>query len=253
MSLLDANLSRLDNQKNISLPPISSIIKSIDQQQQQQPLPNVNSTSPNSRNNTLLQNQNPTFPSLVTNPSYQAPVIVTDNTNSYTYNTFRSLSQDSITSTSTPSIPLPIIPNQQSSIPYTNLPITQTLQIPQQRYHHDSSLSPSTQSHLTPSPTISNTSINSSTSPVSNTSLSQSLPNTTSQGNKRKYTCRTCTKSFTTSGHLARHSRIHTGERKHICPHPNCESRFARQDNCMQHYKTHLNNKLKRRKYTKKV
>ncbi|GMM33871.1 transcriptional regulator [Saccharomycopsis crataegensis] len=65
---------------------------------------------------------------------------------------------------------------------------------------------------------------------------------------QKKYQCRTCTKSFTTSGHLARHTRIHTGERKHACPYPNCESRFARQDNCMQHYRTHLNGGKRKRK-----
>ncbi|ODV63939.1 C2H2-type zinc finger protein ASCRUDRAFT_19013, partial [Ascoidea rubescens DSM 1968] len=64
----------------------------------------------------------------------------------------------------------------------------------------------------------------------------------------RKYKCKICEKSFTTSGHLARHSRIHTGERKHVCPYPGCDSRFARQDNCMQHYRTHLNPKNKSRK-----
>lgn len=61
--------------------------------------------------------------------------------------------------------------------------------------------------------------------------------------NPRKYVCKVCSRSFTTSGHLARHNRIHTGERKHVCPWPTCSARFARQDNCMQHYKTHKNNK----------
>lgn len=65
---------------------------------------------------------------------------------------------------------------------------------------------------------------------------------------KRKHVCKTCTRVFTTSGHLARHKRIHTGERKHVCPWPSCEAKFARQDNCMQHYKTHTNGKCKRRK-----
>ncbi|CAI5760371.1 unnamed protein product [Candida verbasci] len=64
---------------------------------------------------------------------------------------------------------------------------------------------------------------------------------------KRKHVCKVCTRSFTTSGHLARHNRIHTGERKHLCPWPTCNARFARQDNCMQHYKTHTNGKNKRR------
>ncbi|KAK6539696.1 transcriptional repressor [Orbilia ellipsospora] len=54
----------------------------------------------------------------------------------------------------------------------------------------------------------------------------------------RKYTCQ-CGKSFTTSGHLARHTRIHTGEKNYECPQPGCGARFSRQDNCMQHYRTH--------------
>lgn len=65
---------------------------------------------------------------------------------------------------------------------------------------------------------------------------------------KRKHVCKVCTRCFTTSGHLARHNRIHTGERKHVCPWPTCSARFARQDNCMQHYKTHTNTKNKRSK-----
>ncbi|KAI9279027.1 hypothetical protein BC943DRAFT_284358, partial [Umbelopsis sp. AD052] len=55
---------------------------------------------------------------------------------------------------------------------------------------------------------------------------------------KRKYHCREpgCDKSFTTSGHLARHNRIHTGEKNFRCLFPGCQSRFSRQDNMMQHY-----------------
>mmetsp|Transcript_4009 Transcript_4009/g.4443 ORF Transcript_4009/g.4443 Transcript_4009/m.4443 type:complete len:247 (-) Transcript_4009:271-1011(-) len=66
---------------------------------------------------------------------------------------------------------------------------------------------------------------------------------------KRKHTCKVCLRSFTTSGHLARHNRIHTGERKHFCPWPSCDARFARQDNCMQHYKTHKNGKKRTKKF----
>ena len=56
---------------------------------------------------------------------------------------------------------------------------------------------------------------------------------THSKGNKRRYECSTCGKTFTTSGHVARHNRIHTGEKNFQCPEPGCSQRFSRQDNCM--------------------
>ncbi|ODQ64697.1 hypothetical protein NADFUDRAFT_52324 [Nadsonia fulvescens var. elongata DSM 6958] len=56
---------------------------------------------------------------------------------------------------------------------------------------------------------------------------------------KKRYPC-FCGRTFSTSGHLTRHARIHTGEKNHICPFDNCEARFSRHDNCMQHYRTHL-------------
>ncbi|AMD22369.1 HGR030Wp [Eremothecium sinecaudum] len=57
---------------------------------------------------------------------------------------------------------------------------------------------------------------------------------------RRKHHCRTCGRGFTTSGHLARHNRIHTGEKNHTCHFPGCGQRFSRHDNCLQHYRTHL-------------
>lgn len=63
---------------------------------------------------------------------------------------------------------------------------------------------------------------------------------------KRRYMCKVCRRLFTTLGHLARHNRIHTGERNHTCPWPTCGAKFARHDNCMQHYRIHTNGKTKR-------
>ncbi|ORZ16650.1 hypothetical protein BCR41DRAFT_370444 [Lobosporangium transversale] len=65
---------------------------------------------------------------------------------------------------------------------------------------------------------------------------------------KRKYMCSHpgCHKCFTTSGHLARHNRIHTGERNFPCLMPGCPSKFSRQDNMMQHYRTHISPKSRR-------
>ncbi|KAK7205561.1 hypothetical protein BZA70DRAFT_278401 [Myxozyma melibiosi] len=63
-------------------------------------------------------------------------------------------------------------------------------------------------------------------------------PNSQEPRKTRRYSCH-CGKSFTTSGHLARHTRIHTGEKNYVCPEEGCGARFSRQDNCMQHFRTH--------------
>ncbi|KAK9460355.1 uncharacterized protein V1516DRAFT_676407 [Lipomyces oligophaga] len=41
--------------------------------------------------------------------------------------------------------------------------------------------------------------------------------------------------------------RIHTGEKNYVCPENGCGARFSRQDNCMQHYRTHQVHGSKRR------
>ncbi|ORX94896.1 hypothetical protein K493DRAFT_301770 [Basidiobolus meristosporus CBS 931.73] len=71
---------------------------------------------------------------------------------------------------------------------------------------------------------------------------------TSSIQSRRKYKCNYpgCFRSFTTSGHLARHNRIHTGEKNFPCLMPGCPSRFSRQDNMMQHYRTHMSSKSRR-------
>ncbi|KAG8219074.1 hypothetical protein J3R82DRAFT_4832 [Butyriboletus roseoflavus] len=81
-----------------------------------------------------------------------------------------------------------------------------------------------------------------STSPSSSTSPSLNQPPQPNpqSGPKKKHVCSTCDRGFTTSGHLARHLRVHTGERNHKCPFPGCETRCSRQDNLQQHYRIHL-------------
>ncbi|KAJ1867192.1 transcriptional repressor [Coemansia sp. RSA 990] len=73
--------------------------------------------------------------------------------------------------------------------------------------------------------------------------------------NKRKYQCSYpgCGKAFTTSGHLSRHFRIHTGEKNYHCLYPGCTSRFSRQDNMMQHYRTHLSPRSRRNRSMRSV
>ncbi|KAI9098867.1 hypothetical protein DFS34DRAFT_92674 [Phlyctochytrium arcticum] len=57
---------------------------------------------------------------------------------------------------------------------------------------------------------------------------------------RRRHQCEECPKAFTTSGHLRRHTRIHSGIKPYHCLLEGCESKFARHDNMMQHYRCHL-------------
>ncbi|UZJ51678.1 hypothetical protein CBS101457_000998 [Exobasidium rhododendri] len=59
---------------------------------------------------------------------------------------------------------------------------------------------------------------------------------------KRRYPCShaSCDKTFSTSGHAARHNRIHTGSKPYRCTFPGCNASFSRQDNSLQHYRTHV-------------
>ncbi|KAF8179195.1 hypothetical protein BJ912DRAFT_982854 [Pholiota molesta] len=77
-------------------------------------------------------------------------------------------------------------------------------------------------------------------SPSSQHTSTTSVSATSAPGCKKRHVCGTCDRAFTTSGHLARHSRVHTGERNHKCPFPGCETRCSRQDNLQQHYRIHL-------------
>jgi hypothetical protein len=60
----------------------------------------------------------------------------------------------------------------------------------------------------------------------------------------KRYPCRYrdshgCEKTFTTSGHASRHSKIHTAEKAVQCTHPGCSKKFTRADNMKQHLETH--------------
>jgi uncharacterized Zn-finger protein len=60
----------------------------------------------------------------------------------------------------------------------------------------------------------------------------------------KRYPCRFkeshgCDKTFTTSGHASRHSKIHTAEKCVHCSFPGCNKKFTRADNMKQHLETH--------------
>ncbi|KAJ3129122.1 transcriptional repressor [Nowakowskiella sp. JEL0407] len=61
------------------------------------------------------------------------------------------------------------------------------------------------------------------------------------ESTKRRHVCHYegCGKNFSTSGHLARHRRLHTGAKPFSCPIDNCTSRFNRHDNMLQHWRSH--------------
>ncbi|SZE99377.1 unnamed protein product [Blumeria hordei] len=60
----------------------------------------------------------------------------------------------------------------------------------------------------------------------------------------KRYPCRYrdshhCQKTFTTSGHASRHSKIHTAEKGVSCTWEGCNKKFTRSDNMKQHLETH--------------
>ncbi|KAJ3035917.1 hypothetical protein HDV00_003318 [Rhizophlyctis rosea] len=57
---------------------------------------------------------------------------------------------------------------------------------------------------------------------------------------KKRYICEECDGDFSTSGHLARHRRIHTGVKPYVCLLEGCNKQFSRLDNMMQHYRSHM-------------
>ncbi|KAI8906225.1 hypothetical protein DFJ77DRAFT_200676 [Powellomyces hirtus] len=61
---------------------------------------------------------------------------------------------------------------------------------------------------------------------------------TNTSESKRTIKCPICDRSFTHSGHRARHMRVHTGAKPHKCLHSGCNCTFSRKDNMMQHYRT---------------
>jgi uncharacterized Zn-finger protein len=65
-----------------------------------------------------------------------------------------------------------------------------------------------------------------------------------SERGQKRYPCRFresmgCEKTFTTSGHASRHSKIHTAEKGVSCSWSGCQKKFTRADNMKQHLETH--------------
>jgi hypothetical protein len=72
----------------------------------------------------------------------------------------------------------------------------------------------------------------------------ESYQNGSSERSQKRYPCRfrdshNCPKTFTTSGHASRHSKIHTAEKGVCCTYTGCQKKFTRADNMKQHLETH--------------
>jgi hypothetical protein len=75
-----------------------------------------------------------------------------------------------------------------------------------------------------------------------------SYMNQSSDRETKRYPCRYrdshhCEKTFTTSGHASRHSKIHTAEKAVQCTYQGCQKKFTRADNMKQHLDTHYKSK----------
>ncbi|KAF9156059.1 hypothetical protein BGX21_002482 [Mortierella sp. AD011] len=71
----------------------------------------------------------------------------------------------------------------------------------------------------------------------------------------RKHICPVpnCFKSFTRSGHLARHIRSHTSEKLFVCPVESCGLGFTRSDALREHARTHVTRSRSRKSSTESV
>ncbi|KAK4694214.1 hypothetical protein P7C71_g3332, partial [Lecanoromycetidae sp. Uapishka_2] len=137
----------------------------------------------------------------------------------------------------------------QLSDHYTSAPLPQFNTDPFTQ-HHNQHHNINQHQHPTPSsatstnslPPISQAPPSATTKPEPSTPSSATAANNKTPVSKKKYPCPhaktfSCTDTFTTSGHAARHGKKHTGEKNIHCP--TCGKAFTRKDNMKQHERTH--------------
>ncbi|KAG9243430.1 hypothetical protein BJ878DRAFT_543276 [Calycina marina] len=68
-------------------------------------------------------------------------------------------------------------------------------------------------------------------------------PRPTSSAAMKAFPCSTCQKGFARRSDLARHERIHSGVRPHVCEHPGCNKQFIQRSALTVHTRVHTGEK----------
>lgn len=66
-----------------------------------------------------------------------------------------------------------------------------------------------------------------------------SVAQTSNTDGSRTFPCTTCGKGFARRSDLARHERIHSNIRPHLCPEPNCKKQFIQRSALTVHMRVH--------------